>query len=71
MPAAVCLTLCTVVEPDEGGPLADEARIRDAKDALDRAQGEIQPVHDAELHLHSGPRSAGFCTSCPPSERRA
>ena len=55
MPAAACLTLCTVVDPDEAGPLDNEARTREAKDALDRAQGEIQPVHDAELHLREGP----------------
>jgi nucleotide-binding universal stress UspA family protein len=55
MPATACLTLCSVVGPDEGGPLDEEARTREAQDALDRAQGQIQPVHDAELHLREGP----------------
>ena len=55
MPAAACLTLCSVVDPDEGGSLDDQARTREAKDALDRAQAQIQPVHYAELHLREGP----------------
>ena len=55
MPAAASLTLCTVVGPDGEGALTSEARTREAKDALDRAQVEIQPVHDTELHLREGP----------------
>jgi nucleotide-binding universal stress UspA family protein len=55
MPPAASLTLCRVVDPHEAGPLDDLARTRDAKDALDRAQAQIQPERDAELHLREGP----------------
>jgi nucleotide-binding universal stress UspA family protein len=55
MPAAASLTLCTIVSPDEGGSPMNQARTRAAQDALDRAQAEIQPLHDAELHLREGP----------------
>jgi nucleotide-binding universal stress UspA family protein len=55
MPSTARLTACTVIDPDQGGPLHDEARTREAKNALDRAQAEIQPLHDAELHLREGP----------------
>ena len=55
MPAAASLTLCTVVGPDGGGQLDDEARTREAQAALDRAQADIQSVQEAELHLREGP----------------
>ena len=54
MPAAASLTLCTVVGPDAGDALTSQARTREAKDALDRAQAALQPVHDTELHLREG-----------------
>ena len=57
MPPAATLTLCAVVghEALEQAALVDQALTREAQDGLDRAQVEIQPVHDAELHLREGP----------------
>ncbi len=57
MPPAARLTLCSVVSPEA---IADEPSLErtlthDAEAALERAQAEIQPFHDAELHLREGP----------------
>ena len=55
MPAAASLTLCTVVDPEGASAVTSEVRTREAKGALDRAQAEIQRVHDTEVHLREGP----------------
>jgi nucleotide-binding universal stress UspA family protein len=55
MPTAARLTLCTVVGPDEAGVVTDQARTREAEDALARAQAHVQVFHDVELHLREGP----------------
>jgi len=57
MPPAAKLTLCTVVGPEalKKGVSLDQARTHEAQQALEQAQAEIQPFHDAELHLREGP----------------
>jgi nucleotide-binding universal stress UspA family protein len=57
MPAGASLTLCAVVSREtlEEGPVRDRALTGEAQNALNRAQAQIQPVHDAELHLRQGP----------------
>ena len=57
MPPAATLTLCAVVghKALEQAALVDQALTHEAQARLDEAQVQIQPVHDAELHLREGP----------------
>ena len=57
MPPAATLTLCAVVghKALEQAALVDQALTHEAQARLDEAQAQIQPVHDAELHLREGP----------------
>lgn len=57
MPSAAQLTLCTVASPDavEGGVFLEPELIRETQVGLEHLQAEIQPFHDAELHLREGP----------------
>jgi nucleotide-binding universal stress UspA family protein len=57
MPAGASLTLCAVVSRERRGegPVLDRDLTGEAQDALNQAQAQIQPVHDAELHLREGP----------------
>ena len=57
MPAGASLTLCAVVSHEalDQGALPERPLTGEAQDALNRAQAEIQPVHDAEPHLREGP----------------
>ncbi len=57
MPAAASLTLCAVIsrEAFEEGGVPDRAPTAAARDALNQAHAQIQPVHDAELRLREGP----------------
>lgn len=56
MPAGATLTLCVVVDhkATQRTTVVDQAMTREAQDRLGQAQAEIQPVHDAELHLRGG-----------------
>ncbi len=57
MPESATLTLCTVVGPEatDGGALASQTVTREARNALDDVQREVDPFHSAELHLREGP----------------
>jgi nucleotide-binding universal stress UspA family protein len=57
MPPGASLTLCAVVSHTalEHGAVMEQALTREAQDRLDQAQAQIQPLHDAELHLREGP----------------
>ncbi len=57
MPPAATLTLSAVVTQKtlQQTAVVEQALTREAQDRLDQAQAQIQPVHDAELHLREGP----------------
>lgn len=57
MRAGARLTLCAVVSQEalDDGPVGERALTAAAEDALNRAQAQIEPLRDTELHLREGP----------------